>query len=257
VGKSRLLEAAFGPTTDARVLTGGCVELGGEGLPFVPLVEALRALVRTTPADQLGRLLGPARAGFGRLLPELGAADPAPDFTSGTAQLFELVLGVLGRIGEERPLVLVFEDLHWADRSTLELAAFLVRQLQGIRVLLVLTYRSDEVDRSSPLRPLLSGWERLRGVERLQLEPLTRAEVAAQAGAILGRRPDGDLVGLVFERSEGNPFFVEELLRDVLLARTERLSAPAHRLLQIAAVAGRGVPEPLLAAVATGTGDEG
>jgi hypothetical protein len=240
VGKSRLLEAAFGPTTDARVLTGGCVELGGEGLPFVPLVEALRALVRTTPADQLGRLLGPARAGFGRLLPELGAADPAPDFTSGTAQLFELVLGVLGRIGEERPLVLVFEDLHWADRSTLELAAFLVRQLQGIRVLLVLTYRSDEVDRSSPLRPLLSGWERLRGVERLQLEPLTRAEV-----------------GLVFERSEGNPFFVEELLRDVLLARTERLSAPAHRLLQIAAVAGRGVPEPLLAAVATGTGDEG
>jgi predicted ATPase len=273
VGKSRLLEAAFDATTDARVLTGGCVELGGEGLPFVPLVEALRALVRTTPADRLGRLLGPARSGFGRLLPELGAAEPAPDFTSGTAQLFELVLGVLGRIGEERPLVLVFEDLHWADRSTLELAAFLVRQLQGVRVLLVLTYRSDEVDRSSPLRPLLSGWERLRGVERLQLEPLTRAEVAAQAGAILGRRPDGDLVGLVYERSEGNPFFVEELLRtlgegssaeelppslrDVLLARTERLSVPARRLLQIAAVAGRGVPEPLLAAVATGTGDEG
>jgi DNA-binding CsgD family transcriptional regulator/tetratricopeptide (TPR) repeat protein len=272
VGKSRLLETAFGEATDVRVLTGGCVELGGEGLPFVPLVEALRALVRTTPAERLDRLLGPARSGFGRLLPELGPGDAAPDSTSGTAQLFELVLGVLGRIGEERPLVLVFEDLHWADRSTLELVAFLVRQLQGVRVLLVLTYRSDEVDRRSPLRPLLSGWERLRGVERLQLAPLTRAEVAEQAGAILGRRPEAELVNLVFHRSEGNPFFVEELLRtlgegssaeelppslrDVLLARAERLTPPAHRLLQIAAVAGRGVPEPLLAAVATGAGGE-
>ena len=81
---------------------------------------------------------------------------------------------MLGRLGADRPLVLVVEDLHWADRTTLDLVAFLVRALQGTRVLLVLTYRSDEVDRRSPLRPLLSGWERLRGVERVQLDRFDR-----------------------------------------------------------------------------------
>jgi DNA-binding CsgD family transcriptional regulator/tetratricopeptide (TPR) repeat protein len=269
VGKSRLLEAAFGSSTaDVRVLTGGCIELGGEGLPLVPLVEALRTLVRTTPAEDLDRLVGPARRELSRLLPELAVGDGTPPSpTAGsTAQLFELVLGVFGRLGSERPLILVIEDLHWADRTTLDLVAFLVRALHGTRVLLVLTYRSDEVDRRSPLRPLLSTWERLRGVERLQLERFSRTEVTAQVGAILGAPPEPAMIELVFDRSEGNAFFVEELvrtvrddaagydlppsLRDVLLSRAERLSRPAQRLLRTAAVAGRWVPERLLAEVA-------
>jgi DNA-binding CsgD family transcriptional regulator/tetratricopeptide (TPR) repeat protein len=267
IGKSRLLEAAFDGVPTARMLTGGCIELGGEGLPFVPLVQALRTLVRTTAPADLDGLLGPARAELGRLLPELAVAGDGPvQPTGSTAQLFELVLGVLGRLGAERPLVLVVEDLHWADRSTLDLVTFLVRALQGLRVLLVLTYRSDEVDRRSPLRPLLTSWERLRGVERLQLERLTRAQVGTQIGAILGAAADPQTVELVHDRSEGNPFFVEELLRtlregesaaelppslrDILLARAERLSPPAQRLLRTAAVAGRAVPERLLAEVA-------
>ena len=268
VGKSRLLQAAFpgGAGAGLRVLTGGCIELGGEGLPLVPLVEALRTLVRTTPADDLDRLLGPARRELARLLPELARDDGPPPVPGSTAQLFELVLGVLTRLGEQQPLVLVVEDLHWADRSTLDLVAFLVRALQGTRVLLVLTYRSDEVDRRSPLRPLLSGWERLRGVERLQLQRFGRDEVAAQVAAILGAPPEPGLVDVVFDRSEGNAFFVEELvrtvldgaaahdlppsLRDVLLSRAEQLSRPAQRLLRTAAVAGRWVPERLLAEVA-------
>jgi DNA-binding CsgD family transcriptional regulator/tetratricopeptide (TPR) repeat protein len=271
VGKSRLLQVAFDPATvgdGARVLSGGCVELGGEGLPFVPLVECLRALVRTTVPDELDGLLGPARSELGRFLPELSEPSahdgPAPD--RGTAQLFELILGVLGRLGRQRPLVLIFEDLHWADRSTLELVAFLVRQLQDAAVLLVLTYRSDEVDRRSALRPLLSGWERLRGVERLELGRFDQAEVTAQVTAILGRAPDPGLVDVVFDRSEGNAFFVEEVLRalnegataediafslrELLLARAERLSDSAQRVLRIAAVAGRTVSEALLAQVA-------
>ena len=268
VGKSRLLEAAFGDPTGVRVLTGGCIELGGEGLPLVPLVEALRTLVRTTPRAELDRIIGPARRELARLLPELADGDgaPPPPTTGSTAQLFELVLGVFGRLSAERPLVLIVEDLHWADRTTLDLVAFLVRALSGTRVLLVLTYRSDEVDRRSPVRPLLSAWERLRGVERLQLERFSRAEVAAQIGAILGAPPDAAMVDLIFDRSEGNAFFVEELvrtvrdggaeydlppsLRDVLLSRAEQLSRPAQRLLRTAAVAGRRVPERLLAEVA-------
>ena len=179
---------------------------------------------------------------------------------------------MLGRLGSEQPLVLIVEDLHWADRTTLDLVAFLVRGLQGTRVLLVLTYRSDEVDRRSPLRPLLSGWERQRGVERLQLERFDRGETAAQVGAILGAPPERAWSTSIYDRSEGNAFFVEELvrtvrdgaaehelppsLRDVLLSRAERLSGPAQRLLRTAAVAGRWVPERLLAEVAAVTAAE-
>jgi DNA-binding CsgD family transcriptional regulator/tetratricopeptide (TPR) repeat protein len=267
VGKSRLLEEAFEQRTDVLLLSGGCIELGGESLPFVPLVDALRTLARTTPAGDLDLMLGPARPELARLLPELADRDAPPPPAGGTAQLFELVLGVLGRIGQQRPLVFVIEDLHWADRSTLDLMTFLVRALQGLRVLLVLSYRSDEVDRRSPLRSLLSGWERLRGVERLELARFSRSQVATQIGAILGAAAEPALVDTVFDRSEGNPFFVEELLhslqegaseqelppslRDLLLARAERLSAPARRLLRTASVAGRWVPERLLAEVAS------
>jgi DNA-binding CsgD family transcriptional regulator/tetratricopeptide (TPR) repeat protein len=272
VGKSRLLQAALDGRDDVRVLTGGCIELGGEGLPLVPLVDALRTLARTTPAADLDRILGPARPELARLLPELAGGDGPPALAGSTAQLFELLLGVLARIAGDRPLVLVIEDLHWADRSTLDLVAFLVRTLQGLPVLLVVTYRSDEVDRRSPLRPLLSTWERMREVEQLQLPRFSRQEVASQVAAINGARPDGELVDLVFDRSGGNAFFVEEVLRslregasaddvapslrDVLLARVERLSRPAQRLLQVAAVAGRWVPESLLAEVAGGGEDE-
>jgi predicted ATPase len=216
VGKSRLLEAAVAETAGIRVLTGACIELGGEGLPFVPVVEALRTLTRTTPPDALDALLGPARRELSRLLPELAPADAPPGSAPGsTAQLFELLLGVLSRIGAQRPLVLVIEDLHWADRSTLDLVTFLVRALQGTRVLMVLSYRSDEVDRRSPLRPLLTGWERQRGVDRVQLERFDRAEVAAQMAGILGAPADEAMIDVVFDRSEGNAFFVEELVRTV------------------------------------------
>src|SRR5690242_10457724 len=124
VGKTRLVEeaAAHARAEGARVLTGSCIEVGGEGLPLSPVVDALRSLMRTMARDELDGVLGPARAELARLLPELdpqSAARPAPAGAEGNARVLELVLGVIQRLAAERPLMLVFEDLHWADRSTL------------------------------------------------------------------------------------------------------------------------------------------
>src|SRR4051812_15193729 len=245
----------------ARLLAGACVELGGEAMPLAPLVEALRSLARTMPADAVDELLGPARGELARLVPELG--EPPPGEGVRPAQLLELVIGAVARVGRDRPLMLVVEDVHWADRSTLELVAALVRGLYDTAVLLVLTYRSDELHRAQLLRRLLGGWERSRAVRRIQLERLTGEEVALQLEAIVGEPPGAELVDVVFERSDGNPFLVEEVaaavrrgadpapsLRDVLLARTEGLSDDARDVLRIVSAAGRWAPDELVAAVA-------
>jgi DNA-binding CsgD family transcriptional regulator len=135
-----------------------------------------------------------------------------------------------------------------------------------VPVLLALTYRSDELHRRHPLRPLLAGWERVRGVDSIELRRFDRGEVAAQLAAILDAEPADDLVDEVFDRSGGNAYLVEELagvvreggdpgalppsLRDVLLSRVDTLSPDAQRLLRTASVAGRTVPDRLLAEVA-------
>src|SRR4051794_30229825 len=259
VGKTRLVEEAAGRAraAGARVLAGNCIELGGEGLAFGPLAHALRMLMRDTEPEDLDALLGPARAEFARVLPDLDpdvALSTAPLTEGGTARLLELALGVIERLAEDRPLMFVIEDLHWADRSTLDLVALLVRALRAARVLLVVSFRTDELHRSHPLRPLVTGWERVRTVHRIELERFGREDVERQLAAILGAAPAARLVDLVHERSEGNAFLVEEILgavqsgadpdqlplslRDVLLTRVERLSPAAQRLLRIVAAAG-------------------
>ena len=195
------------------MLLGHCIELGAEGLPLAPLVNALRALTRAIPGDELAQVVGPAAPGLARLLPEL-SPDPAARIPADgiqSAQLLELVLGLLGRLSAARPVMLVLEDLHWADQSTLELVAFLVRSLRAARVLLVATYRSDELHRRHPLRPLLTGWERVRTVDRIELLRFQRDEVATQLAAILAAEPRPGLLDLVFDRSGGNAYLVEEL----------------------------------------------
>ena len=270
VGKTRLVGelAARADSAGFTVLLGHCIELGAAGLPLAPLIDALRALARSIPPGELADVLGPAGPGLARLLPELAPDRPVPDTADGiqASQLMELVLGLLGRLSAARPVLLVLEDLHWADQSTLELVAFLIRALRGMRVLLAATYRSDELHRRHPLRPLLSGWERMRTVNRLDLVRFERDEVATQLAAILAAEPGPGLVDLVYDRSGGNAYLVEELagvvrrggdpadlppsLVDVLLSGVDSLSEPAQRLLRTAAVAGKQVPDRLLAAVA-------
>ena len=212
-------------------------------------------------------MVGPAAPGLARLLPELSpdAAARMPADGIQSAQLLELVLGLLGRLSAARPVMFVLEDLHWADQSTLELVAFLVRSLREARVLLVATYRSDELHRRHPLRPLLTGWERVRTVDRVELSRFQRDEVAAQLAAILGAEPGA---GLADRSSTGQaatptwwrnspgwsprrrPGDLPPSLVDVLLSRVDSLSVAAQRLLRTAAVAGKRVPDRLLAGVA-------
>src|SRR3984885_2097282 len=215
VGKTRLVQELADRAAEAGflVLTGQCVELGAEGLPLAPLVDALRILARTLPPQELARVLGPAAPVLARLLPGLlpDASARRPGEEIQKAQLLELVLGVLDRLSATRPVLFVVEDLHWADQSTLDLAAFLIRSLRGGRVLLVATYRSDELHRRHPLRPLLAGWERVRSVDRLELPRFDRGEVSAQLAAILGDDPAPAVTSLIFDRSGGNAYLVEEL----------------------------------------------
>jgi predicted ATPase/DNA-binding CsgD family transcriptional regulator len=269
VGKSRLVEELVSEAAalDVRVLFGNCVQLGAEGLPFAPLVDALRVLSRSMDREEFHRVLGPARGSLQRLLPNL-----EPELLPGNdahevqgPQLLELVLGLVERLSSGSPVLIVIEDLHWADRSTLELLAYLVRALRVVPVAVVGTFRSDELNRRHPLRSLLTTWERSRSVLRIDLVRFDRQEVASQLGAILGSLPENTLLDTVFDRSEGNAFLVEELLgvvmaggdptglppslRDVLLARVDGLGPEAQRLLRTAAVGGRWVPEQLLLAV--------
>jgi DNA-binding CsgD family transcriptional regulator len=270
VGKTRLTRelAERASAAGFLVLTGQCVELGAEGLPLAPLVDALRTLVRRMAPDVLAEVLGPAAPGLARLLPELapGTAVRPPAEELQKAQLLEHVLGTLGRLSEVRPVMFAVEDLHWADQSTLDLTAFLIRSLRDARVLLVLTYRADEMHRRHPLRPLLTAWERMRAVDRVELSRFAREEVSAQLTAILGTGLASGMADAVFDRSGGNAYLVEELagvvrndggldnlppsLLDVLLSRVDALTSDAQKLLRTASVAGRAVSDRLLARVA-------
>ncbi|WP_449060485.1 ATP-binding protein [Planomonospora algeriensis] len=263
VGKSRLVAcfAERAALDGARVLAGGCVELSTEGLAYAPFTAAIRQLVRERGADEVAALLpdGAARD-LARLLPEFG--EPSGDVESETARarLFEQILTLLERLAEQRPVVLVIEDIHWADRSSRDLIAFLSRNLSAAPVLMVLTYRSDDLHRQHPLRPVLAELGRVDGVLRMDLPRLTQDEVAAQMAGILGTLPEFARVGEVYRRSEGIPLFVEALmecddcsfpdsLHDLIIGSVERLPDETQRVLRVAAAGGIRVGHDLLAAV--------
>ena len=257
VGKTRLVDefTASAVADGARILSGGCIELSQGSLPFAPIVEALRGLVESTGPEELDELFGAARAEFGRLLPELSGM-PTTSFSdmsieSGRGRLFELILGLLQRLAERSPTVLVIEDLHWADDSTRDLMRFLVRNQRHPGVMLLATHRSDEIHRQHPLRPFLAALDQTKGVDRLQLDRFGRAEVFEQLRSILDRDPDTELVDRLYSLSEGNPFYVEELLwtgpetlqhelpsslRDAVMVRVETLSDDAQEMLRVAAI---------------------
>ncbi|PRX97119.1 helix-turn-helix transcriptional regulator [Allonocardiopsis opalescens] len=259
VGKSRLLDEFGRRAATERVLTGNCLELGVDGLPFAPFVTALRQLVRELGAEHLSRVFGGPPDELARLLPELGAA--AAEREDSRGHLFDQVLRLLESAAEPGGLSLVIEDAHWADRSTRDLFVFLVHNLGAARVQLVLSYRSDELHRAHPLRRLLPQLRRLDHVAAVELSGLSRGEVAELAAAIRGAEPPPALLDTIHERSNGNPLFVESLLecgahglgrvvpdtlRDLLLGAIQRLPDDAARVVAAASVAGERVDHELL-----------
>ncbi|MFD5752430.1 AAA family ATPase [Streptomyces sp. NPDC127033] len=272
VGKTRLIEELHRAACDdkAVVAIGGCVEIGADGLPFAPFSTALRSLRRRLPDELLAAAEG-QQDELARILPELGHSSRDAQGEDGTARLFELTARLLERLAADRTIVLILEDLHWADASTRHLLAYLFRSLRRGRLVVIGTYRADDLHRRHPLRPLLAELDRLRSVRRIELPRFNRAEVRSQLTGILAAEPGPDLLEQIFERSDGNAFFVEELacsigtgcgtglsdsLRDLLLVRVETLPEDAQRVARIVAEGGTTVEYRLLLAVAGLAEDE-
>jgi DNA-binding CsgD family transcriptional regulator/phage gp36-like protein len=256
IGKTRLIgEAVAQARGDGLVVAvGGCVQLGDASVAFAPLVEALRDLRAQLGDAQLDELLD---SGVGQVRALLGGEGvPA----QGSGPLFEHLLGFLTRLGARRPVLLVFEDLHWADASTRDLVAFLGRNLRDAAVTFVLTYRGDELHRRHPLRPVLADLDRDPRVERVQLTGLGRAELAGLLDDISDQPIPAETVDALLYRSGGNPFYVEELvasggldgripetLAEVILSRVARLSETTQGVLHAAALFDGDLDDELLA----------
>src|SRR3954471_21611040 len=263
VGKSRLIaefeshaRASREDGAEPSVLVGHCLELGGTEFAYAPLVEALRPIARDLAERRTqfpDGLSVQTRAALAELLPELAderSGEAVGEREGGhQARLFEALLSFIDRLGQRGPVALVLEDAHWADSSTRDFLTFLVRSAHAEPLCLVVTYRSDELHRRHPLRPLLAELERGAGVERLGLERFSEAEVAAQLTGILEHPPAPQLAERLYERAAGNPLYTEELvaatqdgseelpetLRDALLMRVERLSPAAQEIVRAAA----------------------
>ncbi|WP_291416836.1 AAA family ATPase, partial [Actinophytocola sp.] len=252
VGKTRLVQrfAERAAESGAAVLTGGCLQLEAD-IPYAPFAEALAAIPSAFFAGASGGGPGgsPADAGrageFRRVADAIATAgDPAGDPAG-------------------RPVVLVLEDLHWADASTRDLLVFLQRALRHAPVLQVGTHRSGEIAGDHPVAGMVAELGRLPHTERLRLPPLDPAETTALARGLLGVEPAAEMVKVLLARAEGNPFFTEELvaawpargevpqtIREVVITRLARLTPGARHLARLASVAGRTARHDLLAGLA-------
>jgi len=266
VGKSRLAAelARAVHAEGAAVLLGRCTE--EPLLPYQPFAEALRPYLSSAvePAGGLGELA--------RLVPgladEAGAGPAAREPEGARFRLFEAVGAVLAGLSEERPLLFVLEDLHWADKPTLLLLSHLVRAPGPVRLLLLGTYRETELRWAAPLAGALAELRRERTGTRLRLEGLDEGEITALVSAWVGDEAPAGLATEVHRRTEGNPFFAEEVLnhltesgaelaevgvpegvKEVVGQRVGRLSDETRRMLAAASVLGRRFDLHLLAAV--------
>ena len=274
MGKTRLATelAKRARRLDCEVLSGGCSE-AELSLPYLPIVEAIGNYLAREDVERLGSLLGAARDELTQLFPQLGDRSErgrGGDPSQAKLRLFEAIVALLAVPARERGLVLVIEDVHWADAATRQLLDHLARRLTSLRSLVLVTYRSDELDRRHPLAPLLQAWRRAGLAEIVTLSPLDAPQIGEMIGSILDERNvAAEFRDVMHRRAEGNPFVLEEMLkvaidrgdvfragehwdrraiddlripetvRDTILMRFARLEPEHADILQAAAVLGR------------------
>ena len=285
IGKTRTAEevAASAYGRGAGIYWGRCHE--GAGAPaYWPWLQILRSLVRQQTPRALAGLLGEGAGAIAQVVPELRLrlgdlpAPPALEPEQARFQLFDCITGFLRAVAARRPLVLVLDDLHWADTPSLLLLQFLARETDNCPLLLVGTYRELEVDGSHPFAPVLNELCRVRGFVRVPLRGLAADAVRDLATGMCGRSVSPGFAEALLRRTEGNPFFVEELMRHcaeegvtvgesgssleqagtpegvqaVIRRRLARLTESCNRALAVAAVIGRSFDAPLLREVLRG-----
>jgi DNA-binding SARP family transcriptional activator len=263
VGKTRLaLEfAREAGTRDALVLIGRCWEepFGS----YDPVLTALLHVEEALGTGALESLAGPTAVDLARILG--ASADPtAPEEDPGARhRLFDAIDAAISGLASQRPLLLVLDDLHWADRPTLLLLGFLMRSRRSGRLVLLGTYRDTELGRHTPLAGALADLQRDGIVDRVAVGGLKRAESGQLIETWLGPERGQEVAGEIHERTAGNAFFLEEVLRgfdedgralpegirQAVGARLERLSDSANDLLAVAAVVGGECPAEVLAGV--------
>ena len=263
IGKSMLIGALQVQLADAQVLTGQCVPLGGEGLAYAPINGILRQLVVRLGRDTVADWAGAGWASLAPLLPSLVGQQTGPPDDGDRLRLFEAVARILEQAAQTGPLLVIIEDLHWADESTLGLLRFVARALDEAPILFVCSYRTDELTRRHPLRPFLAEMSRILNTSRLELTRLDRDDVGELLAKVIGTTPVDSVVSLISERTQGIPYFVEELatatsagcltlpdtLRDALSVRVQRLPDEAQHLLRLMSTGGNRIDHELLTAV--------
>ncbi len=294
VGKTRLAEEVSWEADQrgARVLVGYCTQAEG-GLPYMPWVAILeQAVARARSPEALRALLGESAGEIARIVPEIrrlfGDIPPALDLPPEQERryLFNSIRDFIGRAAELRPMLLVLDDLHWADEPTLLLLEHVAESLDDVPLLVLGTYRDVELEVDRPLARTLEDLLRRRLAERISLKRLDEPAVAAMMAGLAGQDPPPEVVRVVYAETEGNAFFVEEVVRhlmeegrlideagrwrtDVLVdevdvpeslrlvigRRLQRLTEEGRKTLAAAATIGRGFDTDLLEAVA-GTGED-
>ena len=293
VGKTRLAsELQQRARRSGAVVMLGTTTEADVALPYLPFIEAIGNYLAGADIEKLRLRLGASTCRqLGQLLPQFelqGTLTDPGEPTQAKLRLYEAIVTLLRHVAEPTGLLLVLEDLHWADMSSRELLEYVARRIRPrSRILLLATYRTDELNRRHPLVPLLQGWQRSGLAEMVQLEPLPANGVAEMVSAIFDNVPvEAELRDFLHARTEGNPFVLEELLKAALdqgdifltaggwdrkaihmlrlpstvkqaiLLRVERMSDEQAEILRAAAVLGRTFDYNLLVAVSGRSGAE-
>jgi len=277
IGKTAICEqiSTYATLRGGKTLVGHCYEEGSLSLPYLAFVEAMRSYVLDRGTRELRKELGTGAADIARIVSEIREklkvkvrepGDPGEE----RYRLMQAVTGFLSNAGKVQPLLIVLEDLHDADKGTLEMLTYITRNLGGTRLLIVGTYRDVEVDRAHPLSASLAELRRVATYDRVLLKGLNADEVQRMMNAISGQEVSWGLAETVHRQTEGNPLFVQEVLRylhegglvtdygswkptgqtplemsipeglrDVIGKRLSFLNPECNRILSIAAVIGR------------------